>query len=84
MILSTSFHPIIPKGMFLILFIWFQRLSKLRIHSNFNCHLCLRVTEACVRANSLDYGKLRRILVSSELLSPFPLAYLNMSDVYKL
>ncbi|CAA7396034.1 unnamed protein product [Spirodela intermedia] len=33
------------------------RLSNLRIHSNFNCHLCLRVTEACVRANSLDYGK---------------------------
>ncbi|XP_078433101.1 uncharacterized protein LOC144704529 isoform X2 [Wolffia australiana] len=32
------------------------RLSKLRINSNFNCHLCLRVTEACVRANSLDYG----------------------------
>lgn len=40
------------------LFVWLQRLSNLRIHSNFNCHLCLRVTEACVRANCLDYGNI--------------------------
>ncbi|KAJ6821871.1 adenyl cyclase [Iris pallida] len=32
------------------------RLSNLRIHSNFNCHLCRRVSEACVRANAIDYG----------------------------
>ncbi|WOL16171.1 hypothetical protein Cni_G24953 [Canna indica] len=32
------------------------RLCNLRIHSNFNCHLCLRVSEACARANALDYG----------------------------
>lgn len=33
-----------------------QRLSNLRIHENFNCHLCLRVVEACVRAGAIDYG----------------------------
>ncbi|WOL00384.1 hypothetical protein Cni_G09097 [Canna indica] len=32
------------------------RLSNLRIHSNFNCHLCLRISEACARANAPDYG----------------------------
>ncbi|CAL9124424.1 unnamed protein product [Musa textilis] len=32
------------------------RLANLRIHSNFNSHLCLRVSEACTRADSLDYG----------------------------
>ncbi|XP_074574529.1 uncharacterized protein LOC141830973 [Curcuma longa] len=32
------------------------RLSNLRIHSNFNCHLCMKVSEACARANALDYG----------------------------
>lgn len=32
------------------------RLSNLRIHANFNCHLCMRVTEACARAGALDYG----------------------------
>ncbi|URD78204.1 hypothetical protein MUK42_03534 [Musa troglodytarum] len=31
------------------------RLANLRIHSNFNSHLCLRVSEACTRADSLDY-----------------------------
>ncbi|XP_064944847.1 uncharacterized protein LOC135596703 isoform X1 [Musa acuminata AAA Group] len=32
------------------------RLSNLRIHSNFNSHLCMRVSEACTRADALDYG----------------------------
>ncbi|XP_020596365.1 uncharacterized protein LOC110036301 [Phalaenopsis equestris] len=32
------------------------RLSSLRIHANFNCHLCLKVTEACIRSNALEYG----------------------------
>ncbi|KAH7650593.1 hypothetical protein IHE45_U001400 [Dioscorea alata] len=32
------------------------RLSNLRIHDNFNCHLCMRVSEACARASTLDYG----------------------------
>ncbi|PKA58468.1 hypothetical protein AXF42_Ash013974 [Apostasia shenzhenica] len=32
------------------------RLSSLRIHANFNCHLCLKVTEACVRSDALHYG----------------------------
>ncbi|KAJ3699942.1 hypothetical protein LUZ61_003647 [Rhynchospora tenuis] len=32
------------------------RLSNLRIHDNFNCHLCMRVVEACVRAGAIDYG----------------------------
>lgn len=35
---------------------WMQRLSNLRIHSNFNSHLCMRVSEACTRADALDYG----------------------------
>ncbi|KAG6525819.1 hypothetical protein ZIOFF_015790 [Zingiber officinale] len=34
----------------------YLRLSNLRIHSNFNCHLCMKVSEACARANALDYG----------------------------
>ncbi|XP_058084114.1 uncharacterized protein LOC131231826 [Magnolia sinica] len=33
------------------------RLANLRIHSNFNSHLCLRIAEACARAGALDYGK---------------------------
>eukprot|EP00262_Sarcandra_glabra_P007202 TRINITY_DN1984_c0_g1_i1.p1 TRINITY_DN1984_c0_g1~~TRINITY_DN1984_c0_g1_i1.p1 ORF type:complete len:409 (+),score=54.37 TRINITY_DN1984_c0_g1_i1:94-1320(+) len=33
------------------------RLSNLRIYENFNCHLCLRVAEACARAGALDYGQ---------------------------
>ncbi|KAJ4793476.1 adenylyl cyclase [Rhynchospora pubera] len=32
------------------------RLSNLRIHENFNCHLCMRVVEACVRAGAINYG----------------------------
>ncbi|ONK67148.1 uncharacterized protein A4U43_C06F16470, partial [Asparagus officinalis] len=32
------------------------RLSNLRIHENFNCHLCMTVTKACARANAPDYG----------------------------
>ncbi|XP_072997865.1 uncharacterized protein [Typha latifolia] len=32
------------------------RLSNLRIHANFNCHLCMRVSEACARVGALDYG----------------------------
>ncbi|XP_008780118.2 uncharacterized protein LOC103699901 [Phoenix dactylifera] len=32
------------------------RLSNLRIHANFNCHLCMRVSEACARAGALEYG----------------------------
>ncbi|KAI0510400.1 hypothetical protein KFK09_011001 [Dendrobium nobile] len=32
------------------------RLSNLRIHANFNFHLCLKVTEACVRSDALEYG----------------------------
>lgn len=33
------------------------RLSNLRIHDNFNCHLCREVTKACVHAGALDFGK---------------------------
>ncbi|XP_037495644.1 uncharacterized protein LOC105631820 isoform X2 [Jatropha curcas] len=33
------------------------RLSNLRIHSNFNCHLCREVTKACTRAGAIDFGK---------------------------
>uniref|UniRef100_A0A1D1YS65 Glycine--tRNA ligase 1, mitochondrial n=1 Tax=Anthurium amnicola TaxID=1678845 RepID=A0A1D1YS65_9ARAE len=33
------------------------RLANLRIHANFNCHLCLKVTEACARVGALHYGK---------------------------
>ncbi|XXG84159.1 hypothetical protein AAC387_Pa10g1738 [Persea americana] len=33
------------------------RLSNLRIHSNFNSHLCYRVAEACARTGALDFGK---------------------------
>ncbi|XP_042514849.1 uncharacterized protein LOC122089305 [Macadamia integrifolia] len=33
------------------------RLSNLRIHANFNCNLCLRVTEACARVGAIDFGK---------------------------
>nr|CAD1828412.1 unnamed protein product [Ananas comosus var. bracteatus] len=32
------------------------RLSNLRIHANFNSHLCMRVTETCARVSALDYG----------------------------
>lgn len=32
------------------------RLSNLRIHENFNCHLCMRVTKACTRANAPEHG----------------------------
>ncbi|KAK1256791.1 hypothetical protein QJS04_geneDACA020122 [Acorus gramineus] len=32
------------------------RLSNLRIHSNFNPHLCLKVSEACACVGALDYG----------------------------
>ncbi|KAJ3683758.1 hypothetical protein LUZ60_013985 [Juncus effusus] len=32
------------------------RLSNLRIHDNFNCHLCMKVTEACARVGAIDYG----------------------------
>jgi hypothetical protein len=35
-----------------------QRLSNLRIHDNFNCHLCREVTKACVHAGALDFGML--------------------------
>ncbi|XP_031739007.1 uncharacterized protein LOC101219378 isoform X2 [Cucumis sativus] len=33
------------------------RLSNLRIHDNFNSHLCREVTKACVRAGALQFGK---------------------------
>lgn len=33
------------------------RLSNLRIHDNFNCHLCQEVTKACIRAGAMDFGK---------------------------
>ncbi|XP_068635135.1 uncharacterized protein [Aristolochia californica] len=33
------------------------RLSNLRIHENFNSHLCERVAEACIRVGALDFGK---------------------------
>ncbi|KAI6693111.1 hypothetical protein NL676_020821 [Syzygium grande] len=33
------------------------RFSNLRIHENFNCNLCREVTEGCVRARALDFGK---------------------------
>ncbi|MCL7044632.1 hypothetical protein MKW94_014794 [Papaver nudicaule] len=33
------------------------RLSNLRINSNFNNQLCLKVAEACVRVGAIDYGK---------------------------
>lgn len=32
------------------------RLSNLRINSNFNDHLCMKVSEACARVGALDYG----------------------------
>ncbi|XP_062186860.1 uncharacterized protein LOC133890491 isoform X2 [Phragmites australis] len=32
------------------------RLSNLRISANFNDHLCMKVTEACARVGTLDYG----------------------------
>lgn len=32
------------------------RLSNLRIMDNFNDHLCMKVSEACARANAIDYG----------------------------
>jgi hypothetical protein len=32
------------------------RLSNLRINANFNDHLCMKVTEACARVGTLDYG----------------------------
>jgi hypothetical protein len=35
-----------------------QRLSNLRIHDNFNCHLCREVTKACVHAGALHFGML--------------------------
>ncbi|OWM67822.1 hypothetical protein CDL15_Pgr010760 [Punica granatum] len=33
------------------------RLSNLRIHENFNCHLCREVAKACVRVGALDFAK---------------------------
>ncbi|EEF45488.1 uncharacterized protein LOC8262394 [Ricinus communis] len=33
------------------------RLSNLRIHDNFNCHLCREVTKACTRVGAIDFGK---------------------------
>ncbi|KAK4785367.1 hypothetical protein SAY86_002056 [Trapa natans] len=33
------------------------RMSNLRIHQNFNCHLCREVAKSCVRVGVLDYGK---------------------------
>lgn len=33
------------------------RLSNLRIHDNYNSHLCQEVTKACVRAGALQFGK---------------------------
>ncbi|KAG9445130.1 hypothetical protein H6P81_016470 [Aristolochia fimbriata] len=33
------------------------RLSNLRIHENFNSHLCQRVADACIRVGALDFGK---------------------------
>uniref|UniRef100_A0A7C9EYC7 Uncharacterized protein n=1 Tax=Opuntia streptacantha TaxID=393608 RepID=A0A7C9EYC7_OPUST len=33
------------------------RLSNLRIHDNFNCHLCQEVTKACIRAGAMEFGK---------------------------
>ncbi|KAK4762791.1 hypothetical protein SAY86_008559 [Trapa natans] len=33
------------------------RMSNLRIHENFNCHLCREVAKSCVRVGALDYGK---------------------------
>lgn len=36
---------------------WLQRLSNLRISSNFNCNLCREVTKACVRVGAIDFGK---------------------------
>lgn len=32
------------------------RLSSLRIHANFNCHLSSKITEACARSGALEYG----------------------------
>lgn len=40
-----------------MLWFWLQRLSNLRISSNFNLNLCLEVTKACVRVGALDFGK---------------------------
>ncbi|WJX32354.1 hypothetical protein P8452_20687 [Trifolium repens] len=34
------------------------RLSNLRIHDNFNCHLCREVTKACVHVGALHFGKM--------------------------
>ncbi|KAL9274603.1 hypothetical protein AKJ16_DCAP26965, partial [Drosera capensis] len=33
------------------------RLSNLRIHENFNCHLCQEVAKACARVGTIDLGK---------------------------
>jgi hypothetical protein len=33
------------------------RLSKLRIHVDFNCHLCSEITRACARVGAIDFGK---------------------------
>ncbi|XWS53667.1 hypothetical protein CRYUN_Cryun10bG0020200 [Craigia yunnanensis] len=35
----------------------FDRLSNLRILSNFNCNLCQEVTRACARVGAIDFGK---------------------------
>ncbi|KAL9259032.1 hypothetical protein AKJ16_DCAP26124 [Drosera capensis] len=32
------------------------RLSNLRIHENFNCHLCQEVAKACARVGAIDLG----------------------------
>ncbi|KAG7018634.1 hypothetical protein SDJN02_20504 [Cucurbita argyrosperma subsp. argyrosperma] len=33
------------------------RLSNLRIHDNYNSHLCQEITKACIRAGALQFGK---------------------------
>ncbi|KAF8394512.1 hypothetical protein HHK36_020722 [Tetracentron sinense] len=44
-----------------VIFCWlvffYDRLSNLRIHANFNCSLCRIVAEACARVGALDFGK---------------------------
>ncbi|KAF5736948.1 hypothetical protein HS088_TW14G01103 [Tripterygium wilfordii] len=33
------------------------RLSNLRIHADFNCHLCQEISRACTRVGAIDFGK---------------------------
>lgn len=58
-----------------MLWFWLQRLSNLRISSNFNCNLCREVTKACVRVGAIDFGMQKNVferLNFDLFLFPFP------------